>query len=446
MCDSRRQEDRVGEEKGRPQPGRTRPTKCVPAKKSHVGFDEDVPAGFPLKPVHHKRSLSRRPGPGLALPEDRETGRRNGGGQTHVGGLAADRPLHPRTDPDERRRQRQRSQLAKAIHEKELLILQRLWKTEQSMKRMILQDGDNSSSETWRGQPGGRRDEDVRTEGGGVVGHPHGGQRNKKRPERVEEHSDHRARASGHLHRRGQEGMEVKELNRDRERRSIHLSAKMRGDSQWSQARAQEGEDEEDGHRQQQQRKLSEEKAPEKRWERNSMGRHGSSGEEREQGGQQRSVHHGQGAKHHSGKERPHLQRSSNRPQAADPIPEEKTDASLQLLSCKYCERRFAAARLEKHLTICERLHQSQRKVYDSSKHRILGTEMETFRQNRGIGYSSEVKKSTGRQKQGSQNSPDPVTCPHCSRHFAPGPAERHIPKCQNIRSRPPPPPTRHRQ
>uniref|UniRef100_A0A9J8AAS5 C2HC/C3H-type domain-containing protein n=2 Tax=Cyprinus carpio TaxID=7962 RepID=A0A9J8AAS5_CYPCA len=32
------------------------------------------------------------------------------------------------------------------------------------------------------------------------------------------------------------------------------------------------------------------------------------------------------------------------------------------------------------------------------------------------------------------------VSCPHCGRRFAPGPAERHIPKCQNIKSRPPPP------
>lgn len=35
---------------------------------------------------------------------------------------------------------------------------------------------------------------------------------------------------------------------------------------------------------------------------------------------------------------------------------------------------------------------------------------------------------------------PEYVSCPHCGRKFAPGPSERHIPKCQNIRSRPPPP------
>jgi hypothetical protein len=36
---------------------------------------------------------------------------------------------------------------------------------------------------------------------------------------------------------------------------------------------------------------------------------------------------------------------------------------------------------------------------------------------------------------------PDYVQCPHCGRNYAPGVAERHIPKCVNIQNKPKPPP-----
>jgi hypothetical protein len=36
---------------------------------------------------------------------------------------------------------------------------------------------------------------------------------------------------------------------------------------------------------------------------------------------------------------------------------------------------------------------------------------------------------------------PDYVQCPHCGRNYAPGVAERHIPKCVNIQAKPKPPP-----
>lgn len=40
---------------------------------------------------------------------------------------------------------------------------------------------------------------------------------------------------------------------------------------------------------------------------------------------------------------------------------------------------------------------------------------------------------------------PDYVACPYCRRRFAPQVAERHVPKCKSIKSRPPSPPQRKR-
>lgn len=40
---------------------------------------------------------------------------------------------------------------------------------------------------------------------------------------------------------------------------------------------------------------------------------------------------------------------------------------------------------------------------------------------------------------------PDYVACPYCRRRFAPQVAERHVPKCKSIKSRPPSPPQRRR-
>uniref|UniRef100_A0A8C7TAP9 C2HC/C3H-type domain-containing protein n=1 Tax=Oncorhynchus mykiss TaxID=8022 RepID=A0A8C7TAP9_ONCMY len=138
-------------------------------------------------------------------------------------------------------------------------------------------------------------------------------------------------------------------------------------------------------------------------------------------------------------------------------------NACLQLIPCRICHRKFAAERLEKHLQVCERMQRSSRKVFDSSKYRAKGTDLEEFMKTNSRTKSPEVRKSNWRQKHEAfirnlrqahvpatgalhpqppiQDNDDYVTCPHCARRFAPGPAERHIPKCQNIKSRPPPPP-----
>uniref|UniRef100_A0A8C4SK96 Zinc finger C2HC domain-containing protein 1C-like n=1 Tax=Erpetoichthys calabaricus TaxID=27687 RepID=A0A8C4SK96_ERPCA len=145
-------------------------------------------------------------------------------------------------------------------------------------------------------------------------------------------------------------------------------------------------------------------------------------------------------------------------------------DADSQLVVCHSCNRKFAVERLEKHSQVCMKMQYSKRKAFDSSKHRAQGTDLEQFNKNRRTISTPPKPKNNWRQKHESfirnlqqsrevqkivqkggkvsdlpplppDDNPDYIPCPHCSRKFAPRVAERHIPKCENIKSRPPPPP-----
>ncbi|XP_069885834.1 zinc finger C2HC domain-containing protein 1C [Dipodomys merriami] len=138
---------------------------------------------------------------------------------------------------------------------------------------------------------------------------------------------------------------------------------------------------------------------------------------------------------------------------------------------CSHCGRTFLLLRLERHSTVCGRMQGSKRKVFDSSRARAKGTELEQYLNWKGPDAvkAEPPRKSNWRQKHESfirtlrqarevqqviakggnpadlppilpAENPDYVQCPHCSRHFAPKVAERHIPKCKTIKNRPPPP------
>ncbi|KAM5274674.1 zinc finger C2HC domain-containing protein 1C [Ctenodactylus gundi] len=142
-----------------------------------------------------------------------------------------------------------------------------------------------------------------------------------------------------------------------------------------------------------------------------------------------------------------------------------------ELGKCSYCGRTFLLLRLERHSAVCSRMKGSKRKVFDSSRARAKGTELEQYLNWKGP-TSDKVeppRKSNWRQRHESfirtlrqarevqqviakggnpsdlppiqpAENPDYVQCPHCSRRFAPKVAERHIPKCKTIKNRPPPP------
>ncbi|NXL72729.1 ZC21C protein, partial [Leptocoma aspasia] len=144
---------------------------------------------------------------------------------------------------------------------------------------------------------------------------------------------------------------------------------------------------------------------------------------------------------------------------------------------CSFCKRKFLCTRLEKHMSICGKNQDSRRKVFDSSKARARGTELEQYQQQKSskspqsktpprknnwkqkhealihtISQARQVEQilAKGRKVSGLPPLPpientDYVACTYCGRKFAPRVAERHIPKCKNIRNRPPPPPQRRR-
>ncbi|KFV08224.1 Zinc finger C2HC domain-containing protein 1C, partial [Tauraco erythrolophus] len=145
-----------------------------------------------------------------------------------------------------------------------------------------------------------------------------------------------------------------------------------------------------------------------------------------------------------------------------------------ELGQCSFCGRKFLCTRLEKHSRICSKSQGSKRKVFDSSKARARGTGLEEYQQWKSseMPQNKRPRKNNWRQKheiliqtlrQARQmqqvlskgrkvsdlpplppiENPDYVACPYCGRRFAPQAAERHIPKCKTIKSRPPPPPQR---
>ncbi|XP_076017651.1 zinc finger C2HC domain-containing protein 1C-like [Genypterus blacodes] len=131
----------------------------------------------------------------------------------------------------------------------------------------------------------------------------------------------------------------------------------------------------------------------------------------------------------------------------------------LQLLPCSICNRKFAPDRLEKHVQVCEKLKNGNRKVFNAYAHRTKGTALEDYLkihtrsqtpEGRSVRQDHAAKgrnqpqgrlpAGPGEPKEKIKANGNRVTCPHCSRHFAPEPAERHIPKCRLVKSRPPPP------
>ena len=144
---------------------------------------------------------------------------------------------------------------------------------------------------------------------------------------------------------------------------------------------------------------------------------------------------------------------------------------SVSLEACGLCNRRFAADRLDRHMVICQKTNSKTRKVFDSSKQRMIEgadpkavaasmksnppkTKKQTgaWRQQhedfiRSIRAAKQVTKHMAAGGKASDLPPPPpslnpdyVHCQYCDRRFNPEVAQRHIPKCATTMNRPKPP------
>ncbi|XP_078675915.1 uncharacterized protein LOC144913297 [Branchiostoma floridae x Branchiostoma belcheri] len=141
-------------------------------------------------------------------------------------------------------------------------------------------------------------------------------------------------------------------------------------------------------------------------------------------------------------------------------------EVPLNLTPCPNCGRKFAVERLAKHQKACSSM--KKRKVMDPTKMRTQGTEMEKYSDPRDKRPEPSSKKADWRKKREDfiqairyakkvaeveknggnvadlpppprSENPDYKQCPYCQRKFNETAAERHIPKCKEIKSRPPP-------
>ncbi|KAK0059844.1 trichohyalin [Biomphalaria pfeifferi] len=137
-----------------------------------------------------------------------------------------------------------------------------------------------------------------------------------------------------------------------------------------------------------------------------------------------------------------------------------------RLEKCSLCGRSFAPDRLGKHEKACMKASKP-RKEFDSSKKRVEGTELAKYagkakrpdppkkksnwrtQHQNFIESLRYAKKVTQIEKEGGDLrnlappprtiDPDLVPCPHCGRKFNETAAERHIPRCKDLKTRPPP-------
>jgi hypothetical protein len=170
-----------------------------------------------------------------------------------------------------------------------------------------------------------------------------------------------------------------------------------------------------------------------------------------------------------SSRKAPSAKSNNQRQDSISPVFDENEPVPDGLVRCPICKRNFADDRIEKHQVICQKTKTKKRKVFDSTKKRVQGTEAEIYvkkqfkpsgktqtqaaptsqskpqsnwraKHNEFIKTIREAKKVSAYLAKGGDirdlpppppsENPDYIQCPHCQRKFNENAANRHIPIC----------------
>ena len=147
-------------------------------------------------------------------------------------------------------------------------------------------------------------------------------------------------------------------------------------------------------------------------------------------------------------------------------------EQTVERVQCHQCGRKFSQSALARHMKICKKVFGQKRKAFNMKKQRGDDEAMKAARnKNPEIEAELKRKKEAAKKKWKAQSAmlrnavrsskqidqamkdgvplsdlpqmasipveDTRVPCPHCGRKFAEETAKRHIPKCQNIKSRP---------
>eukprot|EP01105_Mastigella_eilhardi_P011923 TRINITY_DN2743_c0_g1_i1.p1 TRINITY_DN2743_c0_g1~~TRINITY_DN2743_c0_g1_i1.p1 ORF type:complete len:276 (+),score=57.81 TRINITY_DN2743_c0_g1_i1:485-1312(+) len=154
------------------------------------------------------------------------------------------------------------------------------------------------------------------------------------------------------------------------------------------------------------------------------------------------------------------IRRSMNEKQGSGGMDEDDEFQQVEMAPCSICGRNFAVDRLAKHEQICQKAGAKKRPVYNATAARLEKEALNIFKANQAAEAKQHTKKEPPKRSmpkwkvehesflnavraannsRGGEIAPDPslVLCPHCGRRFNESAAERHIPRCTSLGTKP---------